>query len=247
VSVILVIDEHSVYRSGVRKLIEASIQRTHVVEATGVELLEESQYPDLVLIDSGSLSYHSLDLLRKAHELNPRTRFAVMSASNTRADVLNCLSAGFYGFVYKLQSDEEFLRAIKDLLSGRIYVPEWIADGDGETPELPSSVNTRMEMPKLTRRQREILPMIAQGMSTKEIAFQLGIAEGTTKIHTAALLRVLGARNRTEAAFMAAKLVGSALRAEVQSKQQKFMVNDLSASVKGWSSSFHGSLRHGAR
>jgi DNA-binding NarL/FixJ family response regulator len=247
VAVILVIDEHSVYRSGVRELVEARIQRAQVLEATGLELLAESQYADLVLIDSGSLSQHLFDLLKEAHELNPTTRFAVMSASNTRTDVLNCLSAGFHGFIYKLQSDEEFLRAIKDLLSGRIYVPGWIADGDGDTPEIPSSVNTRMQMPKLTPRQKEILPMIAQGMSTKEIAVQLGIAEGTIKIHTAALLRALGARNRTEAAVMAAKLVRSAVRAEVRVRHQKFMGKHLSASYKGWNSFFDGSLRHGAR
>jgi DNA-binding NarL/FixJ family response regulator len=246
VSVILVIDEHSVYRNGVRELLEARIQRTQVLEATGLELLAESQYPDLVLIDSGSLSHHLLDLLKEAHELYPRTRFAVMSASNTRADVLNCLFAGFHGFIYKLQSDEEFLTAIRDLLSGRIYVPGWIADGDGDTAEIPSSVNLRMQMPKLTPRQKKILPMIAQGMSTKEIAVQLGIAEGPTKIHIAALLRALGARNRTEAAFMAAKLVGSAVRAEVRVKQRK-IVKDLSTSNKGWSSFFDRSLRHGAR
>ncbi|MEH2523512.1 MULTISPECIES: response regulator transcription factor [unclassified Bradyrhizobium] len=245
-SVILVIDEHSVYRNGVRELLEARIQHTQVLEATGLELLAESQYPDLVLIDSGSLSHHLLDLLKEAHELYPGTRFAVMSASNTRADVLNCLSVGFHGFIYKLQSDEGFLSAIKDLLSGRIYVPGWIADGDGDTPEIPSSVNPRMQMPQLTPRQKEILPMIAQGMSTKEIAVQLGIAEATTKSHTAALLRALGARNRTEAAFMAAKLVGSTVRAEVRVKQKK-LVKDLSTSNKGWSSVFDRSLRHGAR
>jgi DNA-binding NarL/FixJ family response regulator len=245
VSVILVIDEHSVYRRGVRELIEARIQRTQVLEATRLELLAESQYADLVLIDSGSLNHHLLDLLKEAHELNPTTRFAVMSASNTRADVLKCLSAGFHGFVDKLQSDEEFLGAIEDLLSGRIYVPGWIADGDGDTPELPPSVNTQVQMPKLTPRQKEILPMIAQGMSTKEIALHLGIAEGTIKIHTAGVLRALGARNRTEAAFIAAKLVRSTVRGEVRVTHQKFM--DMSTSVRGWRSSSHGSLRHGPR
>ena len=221
-SVILVIDEHSVYRSGVRELIEARIQRTQVLEATRLEVLARSRYADLVLIDSGFLNHHLLDVLKEAHELNPTIRFAVMSASHTRADVLKCLSAGFHGFVYKLQSDEEFLGAIKDLLSGRIYVPEWMADGDGDRPEIPSSVNTQMQMPKLTPRQKEILPMIAQGLSTKEIAIQLGIAEGTTKSHTAALLRVLSARNRTEAAFMAAKLVGSTVRAETRVKHKNY-------------------------
>jgi DNA-binding NarL/FixJ family response regulator len=64
VSVILVIDEHRVYRSGIRELIEARIQRARVVEASGFEPLAESQYFDLVLIDSGCLSYRLLDLLK---------------------------------------------------------------------------------------------------------------------------------------------------------------------------------------
>ena len=212
--VILVIDEHSVYRSGIRELIEGAIQHAHVVEALEFGPLADSQYFDLVLIDSNSLSYRLLDLLKEFHELHPTTRFAVMSSSNTRANVLNCLSAGFHGFVHKLQSDEELLTAINDLLSGRIYVPRWIADRDDETPELSPSIGTAVQTLRLTPRQHEILPLIAQGMSNKEIATLLNISEGTTKIHTAALLHALGARNRTEAAFIAAKLAGLGIRAE---------------------------------
>jgi DNA-binding NarL/FixJ family response regulator len=208
VSVILVVDEHSVYRSGLRDVIEARIERSRVVEASSIELVEESQRFDLVLIDAGSLTQRALGVLKQIHELIPATRFAVMSTSNTRADVLNCLSAGFHGFVYKLQSDDELIAALNDLLSGRIYVPRWLADGDDSKTEIPPSVNVQVERLRLTPRQNDILPLLAQGMSNKEIARHLKIAEGTTKIHTAALLRVLGARNRTEAAFMAARLVG---------------------------------------
>ncbi|MDQ8728041.1 response regulator transcription factor [Bradyrhizobium sp. LHD-71] len=213
-SVILVVDEHGVYRSGLRDVIEARVVESRVVEASAIECVDERACFDLVLIDSGSLTQRSLGLLKEVHELNPRTRFAVMSNSNTRVDVLNCLSAGFHGFVYKLQSDDELLTAINDLLSGRIYVPRWLADGDGGRPDILPSVNVRPQTLKLTPRQHEILPLLAQGMSNKEIAKHLRIAEGTTKIHTAALLRALGARNRTEAAFMAAKLVGSSTRFE---------------------------------
>ena len=223
-SVILVIDEHRVYRSGIRELIEGAIKHAHAVEALEFGSLAHSQYFDLVLIDSNSLSYRSLDLLKEMHELHPTTRFAVMSSSNTRADVLNCLSAGFHGFVHKLQSDEELLTAINDLLSGRIYVPRWIADRDDETPELAPSISTPVQTLRLTPRQYEILPLIAQGMSNKEIASHLSIAEGTTKIHTAALLRALGVRNRTEAAFMASKLIGSSIRAESRFKHERFVV-----------------------
>jgi DNA-binding NarL/FixJ family response regulator len=171
--------------------------------------------------------------LKDIHELYPTTRFAVMSSSNTRADVLNCLSTGFHGFVYKLQSDEELVTAINDLLSGRIYVPRWIADRGDETPELAPSINTAVQTLRLTPRQQEILPLIAQGMSNKEIASHLNIAEGTTKIHMAALLRALGARNRTEAAFMASKLVGTSISTEGRFRCESFVVRKPGEPIHG--------------
>ncbi|MCF2524797.1 response regulator transcription factor [Bradyrhizobium sp. G127] len=245
-SVILVIDAHSVYRSGIRELIEARIQRARVVESAEFDSFAASHCFDLILIDSDSLSYGLLCLLKEAHELNPMTRFAVMSTSNTRADVLNSLSAGFHGFVYKLQSDEELLTAITDLLSGRIYVPRWIADGVDDRAEIPPSINTEVEALKLTPRQKEVLPMIARGMSNKEIASHLSIAEGTTKIHTAALLRALGARNRTEAAFMAARLVGSSIRPDVRFKNERFRIAGLGKPAKARTGFFQAALRHSA-
>jgi len=238
VSTILVIDEHRVYRSGIRTLIEGSVPDAHVVEAAEFGVFAAREYFDLVLIDANSLSYQLLDFLKEVHELNPTTRFAVMSNSNTRADVLNCLSAGFHGFVHKFQSDEELLTAVNDLLSGRIYVPRWMADRDGETPELaPSIIPAAVQTFRLTPRQHQILPLIAQGMSNKEIASHLSIAEGTTKIHTAALLRALGARNRTEAAFIASKLVGSSIRAESRFKHERFLIKRPGQSIPQWSES----------
>ena len=225
-SVILVVDEHGVYRNGLRDVIEANVELARVIEASAFEYFDEKQYFDLILIDAGCLTQRSYSALKELHERHPRTRFAVMSNSSTRADVLNCLSAGFHGFVYKLQSDNELLTAINDLLSGRIYVPRWLADGDDNRPEIPPSIALRAERLKLTPRQTEILPLLAEGMSNKEIARRLRIAEGTTKIHTAALLRALGARNRTEAAFMAAKLVGSNTRFESRFNG-RFMIDQL--------------------
>jgi DNA-binding NarL/FixJ family response regulator len=234
VCVILVIDEHRVYRSGIRELIEATIQHAHVIDAPDLHSFADSRCFDLILIDSGSLSCAVLDLLKKIHARYPTTHFAVMSSSNTRADVLNCLSGGFHGFVHKLQSDEELVTAINDLLSGRIYVPRWIADCDEETPKLAPSINIAVQTLKLTRRQHEILPLIAQGMSNKEIASSLNIAEGTAKIHTAALLHALGARNRTEAAFMASKLVGSRIRTEKRFDHERFVIGGPGESLQQW-------------
>jgi DNA-binding CsgD family transcriptional regulator len=86
-------------------------------------------------------------------------------------------------------------------------VPQWLPEqGDAEAIAM---VSLELESLRLSRRQREVLPLLAQGMSAKEIARELNIAVGTAKIHTAALLHALGARNRTEAAFFAAKIVQS--------------------------------------
>lgn len=85
----------------------------------------------------------------------------------------------------------------------------------------------------MTRRQREILPLLAQGMSNKEIARELSIAEGTSKIHTAALLRALCARNRTEAAFIAAKLVGPKDRLARKMTSKRFSMDQGNGSGPG--------------
>ena len=103
-----------------------------------------------------------------------------------------------------------------DILSGRIYVPCSLAEaGDREASvsqgnrEAAPFLSAEADLSKLTKRQREVLQLMACGMSNKEIARALKIAEATTKIHMAALLRALGARNRTEAAYKAGNLINS--------------------------------------
>jgi DNA-binding NarL/FixJ family response regulator len=81
------------------------------------------------------------------------------------------------------------------------------------------TLSTEADVLKLTKRQREVLSLLARGLSNKEIARALDIAEATTKIHMAALLRGLGVRNRTEAAFKAANLVHSTEPAASQGRQ----------------------------
>ena len=159
----------------------------------------------------------ALDSLKAAREISPATRFAVVSTSDARADILATLAAGFHGFISKRQSDTEILAAVTDILAGRIYVPASFAkigDGDALSSQfdreaLPTLSTEADVLNKLTKRQREVLTLLARGLSNKEIARALDIAEATTKIHMAALLRGLAVRNRTEAAYKAANLINS--------------------------------------
>ncbi|MDF0578233.1 LuxR C-terminal-related transcriptional regulator [Bradyrhizobium yuanmingense] len=241
--VILIVDERSVYRSGLRDLIEARFKKSRVLDASQLANFELQADIDLILIDRDCLNQHSLAVLSEIVDLKPSIRIAVMSASSSRTDVLKCLSVGFHGFLPKLQSDEELLSAIGDLLTGRIYVPRWLADDDVSRPERPHAVNVKLESLRLTRRQNQILPLLAQGMSNKEIARELSIAEGTSKIHTAALLRALSARNRTEAAFIAAKLVGPRDRSTSRMRNKRFLIDQDNSASRTWRSGTDGRSR----
>jgi DNA-binding NarL/FixJ family response regulator len=208
---ICVVDEHSVFRIALCALIDSNIPRAELVQASSlVEAIPAKQNCpfDLVLLDPGSSGFHSLDATRKACDAIPASRFAIVSASDSRRNILLGLRAGFHGFVSKRLRDDDIVRAINDLLAGRIYVPPVIAESTGETEGAVAGPAPTPEInyPKLTRRQREVLSLLVRGMSNKEIARQLGIAESTTKIHTTALIHALGVRNRTEAAFSTAKL-----------------------------------------
>lgn len=210
---ILVIDEYSVFREGLCSLIESNIPAAEALPARGLaDFFSQGEIAgpfDLALLDPGPSC--SIGAIRKYCEAIAANRLAIISAFDSRENILCALGAGFHGFLSKRLHDDEILEAINAILAGRIYVPTTIAEttvveADPAPPPMPPP---EINYPKLTRRQREVLALLVRGMSNKEIARALGIAESTTKIHTAALIHALGVRNRTEAAFSMASLIRS--------------------------------------
>jgi DNA-binding NarL/FixJ family response regulator len=215
---ILVADDHGLYRKGLRSTLEAALPNLEVSEADSLDAtliaIDAEGNLDLALIDLNMPGLVSYENLREIRESYPKTRFLVISASDAREDVLGCLAVGLHGFVSKLQPDDEIIGAVKQVIAGCIYVPPWLAQvgllGSVRSlfSNMPPCLKAQDPLTKLTPRQRDVLPLLARGMSNKEIARTLNIAEATTKIHAAALCRVLGARNRTEAAVTARALLG---------------------------------------
>jgi DNA-binding NarL/FixJ family response regulator len=215
---ILLIDECTIYRKGLRGLLEKAIADAEVLEARSLPQalpLIKNERCDLILVDLVISRFQSSASPIAACVASP-ARWAVISATDSRSDILASLAAGFHGFISKHQSEEELLGAINDLLSGRIYVPSSLAErGGGDSHVTPlkgdplvTSINATPL--SLSDRQRDVLCLLARGMSNKEIADSLQIAESTTKIHTAAVLRALGVRNRTEAAVRAIEFIRTA-------------------------------------
>jgi DNA-binding NarL/FixJ family response regulator len=142
-------------------------------------------------------------------ETYPGLRVAIVSGSEDRDDVLRTVATGLSGYVPKSLLDDEIVGALQDILDGRIYVPRFMtahgsSSGGKSSPSEHSEIRGGPGGGAVTKpispRQRDVLDCVRRGLSNKEIARELDIAEGTVKIHLAALFSHFGARNRTELA-----------------------------------------------
>lgn len=210
---IVIADDHGLYRYGLRLALTAGIPGVEIFDAACfdavVNVLEQQASIDLAILDLNMPGLFDQVVLGDILSVYPDTRFAIVSADDSRAEILKALSIGLHGYIVKSQKDEEVVLAVKEILAGRIYVPALLSRtsaGQGSHVPWPSQRYQAQRrgatgnLFRLTSRQKEVLKLMAEGYSNKEIARNLDIAEATTKIHAAAVLRELGVRNRTEAA-----------------------------------------------
>ena len=209
---ILIADDHALFRQGLRTFIQDNVDRAEVVEADSLESALEALADDgfqLMITDLGMPGMegpHSLTAFREAF---PAVKLLVMSALEDRATMLAALGAGAHGYVPKSAPPDAIVEALEAVMAGRIWMPPAIAAWGPAAPpraEAPGAESGERTPPRLTPRQREVLQLLLRGASTKEIARSLSLGEGTVKVHLAGLYRALGARNRTEATAIAARL-----------------------------------------
>ena len=198
----LIADDHELFRSGMKQLLVDVLSAEDVREAEtmdqALEILTNEGAGDLVLVDwrmPGMSGAESLAALRDGF---PEAKVAVISAWEERADILAALSAGVHGYISKSLPSAEVAAALCSILAGRIFVPPAIGKREPAMDSSPTAPN-RLDVKKLTVRQRDVLAELVKGRASKEIARTLDIAEGTVKIHLAAIYRALGVRTRAEA------------------------------------------------
>lgn len=156
----------------------------------------------------------------------PDLKIAVTSGSEERRDILLALDGGMHGFLPRSLPPEDLTKALRAILDGLIYVPPVLArlDGQGvedhragEADDAAEGAGADAARPgMLTPRQREVLELLVQGKSNKEIARALSLGQGTVKVHMSALFRSLGATSRSAAAVSGARLLQSRLGAPVR-------------------------------
>jgi len=198
----LIADDHELFRSGLRQLLVDALGASDVREAEtldqAIELLTNEGAGDLILVDLRMPGMAGAESLTALCDGFPDAKIAVVSAWEERADIIQALSAGVHGYIPKSLSSNEIAAAIRQVLDGQIYVPAALGRRDAST-SVATPTPAAAGSDKLTLRQREVLNELLKGQASKEIARTLDIAEGTVKIHLAAIYRAIGVRTRAEA------------------------------------------------
>lgn len=196
---ILIADDHPLFREALRYIIESLLPASDIHEAINYDetksLLREKKidlvYLDLDMPDSNGLT--DLAFLKKSY---PHIPIAVVSAHEEPHIVRTCLSFNASGYIVKSSSPAEIKKALKLILTGETYHPDWI-DLQSEHTEPAALAASLVE--KLTPSQLNILIEIGKGKLNKQIAFDLGISEATVKAHITSVFKKLGINNRTQA------------------------------------------------
>ena len=205
---VLIADDHEIYRFGLVQLMRRSLKAKRFLQAACfAEVLEHLRDKDvsLVILDLKMPGLTASTEIRRLRLLRPDARMVVLSGSESREDILGCLSAGAHGYIVKNQQTDQLISRLRYILSGEIYIPASLAETSGATSSEPVDKLQKLE---LSKRQRQVLKGLIEGKSNKEIAQALNIAEGTVKIHLAALFRLLGAANRAHAVALGKQLIG---------------------------------------
>lgn len=202
---ILLIDDHPMLRNGVKQLIELDESLQVIGEASdgaqGVVLAEQHD-PDLILLDLNMPGMNGLDTLVQLRTIDLSGRVVVFSVSNHEDDVVNALKRGADGYLLKDMEPEELLRALHQAAAGQMVLSEKLTNVLVASLRETRPAEDR-DVQQLTRREQDILKLIAQGMTNKAIARKLSITESTVKVHVKHLLKKMKLKSRVEAAVWA--------------------------------------------
>lgn len=201
---IILADDHALFRDGFALLFQQLEKGATVLEAGDLEQAMElaARHPDadLVLLDLNMPGMNGLAGIRKVRDAHPQLSVVVLSATESREIVQAVMAAGASGFIPKSSRSAVMQSAVRLVLSGGVYLPAQLLQAD-TTYSAGHDGRAR-----LTDRQRDVLRLLAAGMSNKQICRELDLGEGTIKVHIAAIYRSLEVANRTEAANAARRL-----------------------------------------
>lgn len=202
---VLVVDDHFLSRQGIMSILGRLPYLQVVGEASGVqEAVEKARKlsPDLVLMDIRLPDGSGIEATRKIKSFLPRAKVVILSVSDDVQDFFEAIKAGAQGYLVKNMEPETWLEYLENVVRGQAQIPRPLAVRILRE-FLPQAREGEPEEEGLTPREQEVLELVAQGCSNREIARRLYITETTVKNHLTRILQKLHLENRTQAAAYA--------------------------------------------
>lgn len=195
---ILIADDHDVVREGLAAIINRQPDMVVVAAASnGREAIElfQAHGPEIILLDLRMPVLDGLGALNAIREADPAARIIMLTTFDDDEDIYRCLRAGAKGYLLKESAREDLYACIRSVHAGKTCVSAVIA----------SKLAERMSSSELTPRELEVLRLMADGRTNREIATILSVTEGTVKVHVNSVLTKMNVDSRTEAATTAVK------------------------------------------
>jgi two-component system NarL family response regulator len=193
---VVLADDHPVVRNGLATIISQQRDMVVVSEAEDGEqaiALFERHCPDVMIVDLRMPKCDGLEVVRRVHDAHPEARLLVMSAYDVEEGIHLSLRYGALGYVLKDAPRQEILAAIRSVSREQLFIP----------PPLVVKALNWLSGPRLTDRNREVLHLLAAGYTNKAIARQLGLTDGTVKMHVRELFVKMRIESRAQAVAVA--------------------------------------------
>ena len=195
---VLILDDHPVVRFGIAAIIGSQPDMEVIGQASkgreAIALYREHR-PDVTLIDLRLPDIPGVQVIRAIRSLNKDAKLMVLTTYDGDEDIFQAIRAGAASYIIKGMSHEILVAGIRQVMSGRNYVPK----------EIAAKLDTRDPMATLSEREHQVLRQLVDGKSNKEIAGELGLTEATVKGYVSAILSCLDVADRTQAVLTALK------------------------------------------
>jgi two-component system response regulator DevR len=205
---VLIVDDHELVRVGLRTLLSTDPQIEVIGEAAAgapAIAIARAKQPDVVLLDAHLPDLSGPDVCRRLRAAAPDAAVAMLTTFTDDELVRECVRAGARGYLLKDIAQLDLNRSIKALARGEAVIDPKVAPQLLTAARQGGGGGTANHEPLLSARQREVLQLVAQGLSNREIAGRIHLSELTIKGYVEEILLNLGARNRVHAAILATK------------------------------------------
>ena len=205
---VLITDEQSLFRDGLSLRLKQINQDIAILQSSNLtdmqKILSKEPDIDILILDIDLAELNKAEIINKIKNLVPNTKIVTISASEDTKNIKKILSYGVKGYIPKRSDSNILSGALKLILDGGTYIPPAMLESGIDCNNSNHIYNPLKK--NLTNRQSQVLDLIAQGKSNKQIAYDMGVSEATVKLHINALLRSLKVNNRTQAVITAQKM-----------------------------------------